>query len=123
MTIASPDDDDPPPKKPPRFCPWCGGAILKRWTPNQLRSLHQRLNVFKFPSQPLFETKQGARDEAQRVYDDLEASGFSHVRARELYQCGKCACSYAAVTGIPHVDKPSPCPIHAPLRKSRKGRS
>ena len=130
--VVSADDDDPPPKKPPKFCPWCGGNVLKRWTPNRLHSLHQKLHVkvtiayvcltcevavraCKFPSLPLFETKRAARAEAQRAYHDLEASGFRDTYTRNLYQRGKCACTYS-YPGVPR----SPCPIHAPLRRAQR---
>lgn len=121
------DDDDPPPKKPPRFCPWCGGEVLKRWTPNKLFSLHRvpsvktahvcltckvAVRAFQFPPRPLFVSKKEARAEARRAYDDLEASGFQSVFTREAYRRGKCTCS-----GHPFMSL-EPCPRHRPLRTS-----
>lgn len=127
-TKAQPnDDDDPPPKKPPKFCPWCGHQVKKRWVPNKLLWLSQRLGVRvayvcltckvavqarKFPQRPLYETKKAASAEAQRDYDELEASGFQSKYARELYARGKCACTprYSPL-------RSDPCAVHAPLQR------
>jgi hypothetical protein len=124
-------DDDPPPKKPPRFCPWCGGQVKKCWTPHKIRSVYQRPNArvahvclackvavraFKFPEEPLFESRKAARADAQRDFDELEASGFIFDHDREKYRQGKCSCrrfDYPIYMGMP--PKSSPCPIHAPL--------
>ncbi len=126
----SPVSDDPPPKKPPKFCPWCGGEVIKRWSPNKLRWVNQRtgvrcayvclkcevaIRVFKFPTEPLFVTKREALAEAQRAYDDLEASGFQWASTRERYQQGKCTCRKGAQSLV-HGE---PCPVHAPLKKKR----
>lgn len=125
------NDDDPPPKKPPKFCPWCGEEVKKCWVPNRIRSLHDRTGVrvaylclackvgvraFSFPQRPLFETKKAARAEAQRDYDELEASGFSAKYLRARYERGKCSCSVAAAS----AGVSTPCPIHNPLPKKRR---
>ena len=125
-----PDDDDLPPRKPPKFCPWCGGVVKKRWVPNKLLWLSRELGVrvayvcltckvavraFKFPSQPMFETKKSARAEAQRAHDELEASGFQSKYVRDLYERGKCSCGtayqpYLRLTMEPGV-------VHRPLQR------
>jgi len=127
---ALPDDDDLPPKKPPKFCPWCGDAVKKRWVPNKLLWLSRGLGVrvayvcltckvavraFKFPSQPMFETKKAARAEAQHAHDELEASGFRSKYARDLYVRGKCACGppYQPYQHLPM----EPCVVHRPLQR------
>lgn len=132
-------DDDPPPKKPPRYCPWCGGQVCKRWAPHRIRSLYQRINArvayvclqckiavraFRFPDEPLFESRKAARARAQEDYDDLEASGFFFEHARERYRQGKCSCStfnYPVYMGMP--PRTSPCPVHAPIAASKRKRS
>jgi hypothetical protein len=122
-------DDDPQPKKPPKFCPWCGGEVEKCWVPNRIRSLYDRtgarvaylclackigVRAFTFPDRPLFKTKKTALADAQRDYDELEASGFSAKYLRDLYERGKCSCGL-------RLYKPSyeqlPCPKHNPLSK------
>jgi len=130
-TVSTADDEDPPPKKPPKFCPWCGAEVAKRWVPSKIRSLHDRIGArvayvcfackigvraFAFPSRPLSTTKKAARTEAQRDYDELEASGFSDKYSREQYAKGKCSCSrpYRQPYGVS-----VPCPIHNPLREKR----
>jgi hypothetical protein len=80
-------DDDPPPKKPPKFCPWCGAEVAKRWVPSKIRSLHDRIGArvayvcfackvgvraFAFPSRPLSTTKKAlARDWRCTMNDPL----------------------------------------------------
>ena len=128
------DADDPLLKKPPKFCPWCGGGIVKRWAPNKLRWLAQRISArcsfvclkceiavraFKFPTEPVFTTKSEALAEASRAHDDLEASGFWSVHAWELYQQGKCTCPKPPYANYVRSE---PCPVHTPLSKTSKKR-
>jgi hypothetical protein len=95
--------------------------------PNKLLWLGQRLGVrvtyvclkckiavraFRIPPRPLCETKKAARAEAQRDYDELEASGFRSKHARELYARGKCACG-PVYTYMPK----EPCAVHRPLQR------
>lgn len=122
------EDDDPPPRRRPKFCPWCGGPVIKRWVPNKLLWISQRIGVraayvclsckvavraFKFPSRPLFETKQAAQAEAERDHADLEASGFQSRYTQALYERGKCTCRPR------YTMQTVPCPQHAPLPKRR----
>lgn len=128
-TQPTPSDEDPPPKKPPKFCPWCGGPVVKRWAPHRISSLYTRpgaktafvclsctvaVRVFTFPKRPLFETRRAAREKAAQDYEDLEMSGFRSLSARERYERGKCTCS-----SYPNTHR-EPCPVHAPLPKQRK---
>jgi hypothetical protein len=133
---STPDvDEDPPPKKPPKFCPWCGRAVVKRWVPFKIGSLYTRpgakttyvclvckvaVRAFVFPTRPLFETKRAAREQAQCDYDALASSGFRSHYARDQYARGKCACS-SYPSAQTYRD---PCPLHAPLPKpTRRKRS
>jgi hypothetical protein len=125
---SPPPDEDPPPKKPPKFCPWCGRAVVKRWVPFKIGSLYNRpgastayvclvckvaVRAFVFPTRPLFETKRAAREKAAQDYEDLELSGFRSTYTRDRYQRGKCACS-----SYPSSPR-EPCPLHSPLQRKR----
>jgi hypothetical protein len=129
---ASTDDDDPPPKKPPKHCPWCGELVVKRWTFSPVRSVHQSrkhnvrvayvclackvaVRVHRYPER-LCATKKSARNEIERAYDELAASGFRDVYSREMYRRGKCTCSFPRY-GFPPEQEP--CPIHRPLQGGR----
>jgi hypothetical protein len=133
-------DEDPPPKKPPRYCPWCGGPVKKRWTPHKIRSIYQRpsafvahvcleckvaVRAFKFPAEPLFESRTAARAQAQSNHDALAASGFDFAYQREAYQRGQCSCDRYRRSGWGPMGAMivTPCPVHAPLVAKRTPRA